>query len=259
MARLYVLVYPFAMKYLIVLGIVLLIARVDFVLSLFDKAGQSLGSRSQNVVISDSKSDREVIPLGDDGNLKQTPKKTFLALLESFAAVPERSVSEKVVAYLKSHPTLLNDKLDKDFEAHIFAFRDFLHQNNPEAVNLLIELMSIVRGENLDMMKRFFALWMDINMDHFLRAYSRAKDPNCSIALTFGDPIPEEEIINEYFEREAALTEFLKQAVIEPQMKILATNCHLMLSTHLAKVAPKPAEVPRESSDVPAGDTGTTP
>ena len=105
------------------------------------------------------------------------------------------------------------------------------------------------------MVKKFFALWMDINMEQFLVAYSKTKDSNCIIATTFGDPIPENEKLNEYYEREDALKALLAKENINPVVEALAKNCLLVLGLEIAKIAPPDAQV----APAPIIDPGNVP
>jgi hypothetical protein len=239
------------MKYVLILVVVLLIARIDYFLGLFDKASDKLNSDQGGAEVSESISQRDVIPVNQDMSLKQTKKDTFLALLADFHSAPTAEIRNRAISILKDNPTMFTDKLDKDLENHIFRWRELLNNNEPEAVNMLLDLQNSLRGENLEMIKKFWALWMDINMDNFIAAYTRTKDTNCSIATVFGDPIPEEELVNEYVERQDALTVLLAKEKIDPVQKTLATNCSLQLKIIIEKLAPAPLPG-TEQSQVPS-------
>ena len=255
LVRLYVLVYPFAMKYLAIIVLVILLVRVDVLLGLFDKLGEKFAARSPEIPATELTAPVDTIPLNKDQSFKQTPRQVFLALLEDFHADPQKEIRLKALDYFKNHPTIFTQKLDTDLEAAVFRWRDLLNLNEPELANFLIDLLNILQGENQIMVKRFFALWMDINMEHFLTAYSKTKDTNCLIATTFGDPIPEEERLNEYYDREDALKAFLAKENINPVEKTLATNCQLVLGLEISKIAP-----PSTNETLPpATDPGTTP
>lgn len=226
------------MKYIVILVVVFAVMRIDFILGLFDKVAKKAEPAPVEVDVTDIGPRREPVPLKDDPNFKQTPKKTFLALLEDFHSNPVPEIRERANAFLKSHPTLLGPKLDPQLESAIFQWRDLLINNDQETVNFLLDLMNVLQGENLEMMKRFFSLWMDINMEHFIAAYSRTKDTNCSIATTFGDNLPEEEKRNEIYERETALKAYVEKENIPPHYKALATNCLLVLGIEIAKFPP---------------------
>lgn len=237
------------MRYLAVVAIIVLFVRIDYLLSLFDRATGNSPTPPPEISNSDISSSREVIPLSKDKNIAQTPKETFLALLEVFRISPDIAIREKALEIFRSNPAMFSDKIDKDLESQIFRWRDLLNNNEPEVVNFLLELMKVLKGENLEMSRRFFALWMDIHMENFIRAYSRTKDSNCTIVTTFGDPIPEHEKLNEYYERQEILQEYLKKEKLDPVHKSLATNCLLVLNLQIDKLDPKPlVQSPEEGS-----------
>lgn len=240
------------MKYVVIVIIALLMARADLFLGLFDRIVEKSQPAPAEVDTSEVKSN-ELVPVAQDQSLKQTPRQTFIALLEDFHANPIQPIHERAMAIFKDNPTMFNQKLDVELEAAIFRWRDLLNNNEPEAAKFMQNLMNILQGENLEMMKRFFSLWMDINMEHFIVAYSKTKDTNCSIATTL-DNIPEEEKLNEYVEREDALKVIVAKEKIEPVQKTLANNCLLVLQIEIAKFPPRPVgeeSAPEESTVVP--------
>jgi hypothetical protein len=239
------------MKYIAILSLVVAIVRIDFILGLFDKASQNMEPEPIEVDASDIRSDRETIPVNQDANLKQTPKGTFFALLEDFHTNPVPSIHERAMMILKDNPQMFTQKLDPELESQISRWRDLLNNNNQEAVKFMLSLLNTLQGENHEMMKRFFSLWMEIDMVNFLAAYSQTKDVNCTIAALFGDPIPEEEKINEYYERDDALNAFLAKENINPVHKALATNCLLVIGVEIAKIAPKNTEPENSPGETP--------
>lgn len=240
------------MKYVLIFAIVILAVRADYWLSLFDKAGENFGQKPVEVDTSGITNNREIVGIKQDLSLKQSPKDTFLALLEDFHSSPSVAIREKAMIIFKENPVMFNQNLDTILEGHVFRWRDLLNNNDPEAVNFILDLMNILQGENLFMIKRFFSLWMEINMEHFLAAYSRTKDVNCTIATIFGDTIPEDEKLNEYYDREAALKAFLAKEKIELAQKTLATNCNLVLGIEIAKLV---ALLPKDDSVVQDPDS----
>lgn len=228
------------MKYLVVLVIVAVLVRIDVVLRLFDKASEKLAPKAPESQVSDITSDREVVSMTDDQNLKQTPKQIFLVLLETFHGSPTKDIRERAMNHFKSHPTMFGQKLDKDLETAVFNWRDQLNLNRQEMVSFLLDLQNVLQGENQEMIKRFFALWMEIDMENFLAAYSRTKDTNCMVAATFGDSIPEEEKLNEYYDRESAIAKILTNERLDPAVRALATNCQTVLNIQISKMAPAP-------------------
>ncbi len=241
-------------KYVAIAAIVLLFARIDFILDLVDRAQQKLENRTPEIEVSETKTDRDTIPVKDDEVLKRTPRQNILALLDDFQSSPAPELRVQTIALLRAHPKAFGVKLDRDLEARVFGLRDLLINNRPEVVNLLLELGPLLQGENLDLLTRFFALWMDIQMENFIAAYVRTKDVNCAIAPVFGDAIPEEEKLFEYYDREEALKAIVAKEKLDPAQKQLASNCLLQLGVVIQKLAPKasategaaPAEGPQE-------------
>jgi hypothetical protein len=228
------------MKYVAIAIVALLMARADLFLGIVDRLLEKSEPAPVEVDASGIKTN-ELVPVGKDQSLKQTTKQTFIALLEDFHGNPIPEIHDRAMTIFKENPTMFSQKLDPELESEIFRWRDLLNNNEPEAVKFMLDLMNILQGENLEMMKRFFSLWMEINMEHFIAAYSKTRDVNCSIAKTFGDNIPEEEKINEYVEREDALKIIVAKEKLDPVQKNLATNCLLVLQIEIAKIAPKPA------------------
>lgn len=255
------------MKYIVILIIAVIMVRIDFWLTLVERAAKKVSSVTERQVQVDpviNKPAPDLIPVKQDATLKQSPKETFLALLEDFRANPIAPIRERALVIFKDHPTMFSQKLDPQLEAQVFRWRDLLNNNEPEVVKFLIDLMNILQGENQEMIKKFFSLWMEINMEHFLAAYSRTRDVNCGVAKLFGFPLSEEEKINELYEREASLKEFVAKEKVEPVQKALANNCLLVLQIELSKIAPapepeQPAVDPATVNPVPVDQGGVTP
>lgn len=238
------------MKYALILVVVILFVRIDYIMGLFDSASERLASNQGGAEVSETIAPRDVIPVTKDLTLQKSKKDTFLALIEDFQVAPTAEIRNRAMSILKENPAMFTQVLDKSLENHIFQWRDLLNNNEPEVVNFLIELEGTLQGENLSMLKKFFSLWMDINMEHFIAAYVRSKDTACSIATVFGDKIPEEEIVNEYVERQDALTAFLAKEKVDPKQRQLATNCSLQLKIIIEKLAPAPL-MPEPSESEP--------
>ncbi|WPU64766.1 hypothetical protein [Peredibacter starrii] len=228
------------MKYLVVLVIVVVLVRIDVVLRLFDKASEKINSSQPETQTSEPTAVHEVVSMSQDKTLKQTSRQVFLALLDDFHNNPTKDIRETAMTHFKSHPTMFNLTLDKELEMVVFRWRDLLNNNEPEMVNFLLDLLNVLQGENQEMIKRFFSLWMEIDMQNFLTAYSKTKDTNCMVATTFGDSIPEEEKLNEYIDREAAIAKILTNDKLDPTVRALATNCQLILNVQISKMAPPP-------------------
>ncbi len=241
------------MKYVLIFAAVVFLMRIDFWLGLFEKASKEYGQsleKQPTVDVENIQSKREVIGVSDDQSLKQTPKMRFLALLNDFHDKPSSTTRESALEVFKSAPAMFGQKLDRDLESQIFNWRDLLTNNHPETGKFMIDLMTILQGENLEMMKRFFSLWMSVNMDHFLSVYSRTKDINCTVAQLFGDNLSEDEKLNEFYERDSALKVIVANEKTPPPEKTLATNCLLVVGIELEKRTAKP-EVPETQTVQP--------
>lgn len=225
------------MKYLVILVVVILFTRIDYLLGLFDKASDRINNVPADVEVTGSVG-KEVIPVSQDRNLQRTTRDTLFALLEDFKTSPVADIRNRSMEILAKNPTMFNEKLDKELESRVFQWREHLNNNEPEVVNFMLDLLNVLKGENQEMVRRFFSLWMDINMEHFIAAYSRTKDSNCTIATTFGENIPEEEKVNEYVERLEFLNAYLAKEKNDPAHKALATNCALQLKVTVDRLAP---------------------
>ncbi len=237
------------MKYAVILIILILLVRIDFFLGLFDKVNKKFDANPTELDRTDVRMNRELVPVNLDRSLKRTDRDQFMALLEAFHDSPSSGLAESALQVLKNNPAMFSDKIDPGLESQIFRWRDLLNNNRPEMVSFILELMKVLRGENNEMLKRFFALWMDINMSHFIAAYSRTPDTNCTIATLFGDPVAEEEKLNEYYDRQESLNNFIKKENLDVVQKSLATNCLLQLEIQIGKIAPIAEVLPSPSTD----------
>jgi hypothetical protein len=224
------------MKYIAILVVIILFVRIDVLLEYFDKITGNARPAPQEINANDIKVEVQNIPLAQDKNLAQSPRGKFFALLEAFRASPEASVRESAIGHLRLNPTLFSEKLDKDLEAQIFRWRDLLVNNEAEAVNFILDLNKILRGENHQMLLKFFSIWMEINMENFIAAYIRTGDINCEIATTIGDNIPDEEKINIFYDRETELKKMLVKEGIAPLHRTLAENCLNVLTSRIDEI-----------------------
>jgi hypothetical protein len=231
------------MKYVVIVAIVILFVRIDFWLGLFDQANENFSSETEEVSSTETSPARETISMKDDSSFKTAPKTIFLSLLDFFRSSPSSETRQRALTILKENPTMFNQKLDKELESQIFRWRELLNNNNPEAVNFLLDLIGSLQGENQQMIYKFFSLWMEIDMEKFIAAYSRTKDTNCMIATVFGDNIPEEEKLNLYYDRETDLKLLLNKEKIDPAHRALANSCLLVLGVKISKMTSEAPEV----------------
>jgi hypothetical protein len=237
MASLYVLVYSFTMKYLVIIVVLVSLLRIDYIMELFDKVNQGFSTSSPGD-IELNETNRELRPSDRVRSLKMNHKDIFFALLEDFHRSPQLEIRLKALDILKNNPSMFNEKLDPQLDSYIFRWRDLLSSNHPEVSRFLIDLLNILKGENLEMVRKFYSLWMDINMANFISTYSRSKDVNCTIAPLFGDGITEEEKLNEYLDREEALRAIILRENLEPSHRSLAEKCLLQISLLISKLTP---------------------
>lgn len=240
------------MKYIVGILVVFMLVRIDMVILGVETLSEKLKSKTGG-----STPQAEALPQPDniisikeDKALGRTPRSEFFSLLDDFHLNPDREVREKLIEVLRKNPTVLGFKLDPVFEGEIFKMADLVYNNSPELPNLLVELTGLLQGENLDMVKRFFTILMDHDLEPFLRAYTRTKDANCIIAGQMGHRVPEEELLNEYIEREDAFKTYLAKEKVDPALQAYAKNCLLILQLQMSKLAPSPAENTEDTANV---------
>lgn len=230
------------MKYIVILILVVLIARIDLFMGVFERATEKVrrltSPAAQPIKVENAP---VIISMSEDQTFKQNPHRTILMLLRDFKVSPDQAVRERIVDVVKANRSVFGTKLDPDFESAIFGLRDLIYQKEKELPLLLADLMNHVEGENLEMIKRFFSLMMDFDLVSFLKAYSQTSDTNCMIAALHGDTLPLDEQLAEFSQRAEALNIYLSQEQ-QTAYKSLARNCQLVLSVHMNKLKPAPAE-----------------
>lgn len=245
------------MKYVWIFIAIVVIVRIDFLMGLIDKGIVKIQAPKTPVAkVSDLPASSEIIPVAEDKVLKQSPKSTFLALLNNFHQSPSTQIRDLALTEIKNHPTMFTTTLDKSLEAEIYQWRDLVIQGNKETAIFLVELMKYLQGENYDMLRKFVSLWIDVDLDQFLGFYSKSRDTNCGVITLLADPVPEEEKINEFLERENDLNLFLTKDKADPALKKYADTCLLMVKVHINKLAPASSPVP---AAVPATPEGSQP
>jgi hypothetical protein len=273
MAILYVLDYPFAMKYVWILVVVVVMVRIDFFISLIESTTSKISkSTAPETKVNEVVSDTEMISFKNDQSLKVSPRTKFLSMLEDFRIDASAALRSRAIEHLKSNPQLFNDNLDTDLESRIYQWRDLLSQRNPETHLFLLELLQYLKGENQNMVRRFYSLAMDIDLADFLTAYAKSKDTTCQIGVLVADPLPEDERFNELAERLTALEAVLKKEKLDTSIKFMALRCEASIKLVLAKMqlaaqtstevvppTPSPEPAPPVPSLEPAPEAGTTP
>lgn len=226
------------MKYVVLIFIAALIVRLDFILDKIENfKDKRTVSNIEDTRLEDLKSERQVVGLGEDLNLKQSNRERFLSLIESFKIRPESLIRESAISILKEDPTLFRKEKDNEFEGKLFELRDLFYSRSPELIRLLNELLEILPGENRASVVRFYSLLIDINPEQFLVSYSGTADSNCLIARVSAGDLSSEEKINLFEEREEAFKLLSEKDGNAPQIKNYAKNCLLVLNLAKDKIS----------------------
>jgi len=239
------------MKYLVIILVVVILAKIDVLLhgvdTIANKFQATRESRTPEVDPNMQPSD-DLISIRDDRSFARTPRLEFFTLLEDFHLRPNREIRDRIVEILKKNPGLFNTKLDKKLEAEIFKLTDLIYNKNSDFAYFLVDLTEHLQGENLEMIKRFFTIMMDSNLELFLKVYSKTKDTNCMLAKLMGHRFPPEELLNEFIERQELLDNFLSQEKIDPTIHLLAKSCQLVVNMEVSKLNPENESPPEEKT-----------
>jgi hypothetical protein len=240
------------MKYIVILFVVIVLVRIDVVLHLFDKTSQKL-ENSKNRDDSNSTptdvSQTELVPIQSDLALKTSSKKIFLSMMEDFRSAPEVSLKDRAIEALRATPTMFDEKLDPELESTIFRWRGLIEQKDKVAQGFILELMKSLKGENLEMLKRFLSYAIDVDFADFLSFYSKTNDLNCMLITYLGDNLPEEEKYNELNERLKVVEAYI--ASDKADLKEYAQRCQLVLKLTVDKLGASTAP-PEEQQPAPA-------
>ena len=246
------------MKYVWIAVVVVLLVRVDFVIRFFDKVAERYqNSKRVEIKANELVSETELVSVRDDMTLKSTPRRTFLSLLDDFQVAPHPTIRERALELLKNNQGMFTQKLDKDLESSIFKWRDLMTQKNKSAQGFLLELMKLVKGENLDMLKHFFSYAIDVDIKDFLTVYSKSDDTNCLIMGYLGDRLSDQEKYNELLERAKVLDAYVATPTFDPQ-KPFAEKCQIVLRLELDK-SRGASQIEVQAPETAPLPTGTTP
>ena len=236
------------MKYIVAFLLVVLLIRIDVLMHFFDQTSEKLQRfftpTSQPSTVTDAP---VIIPLNEDRSFKQNPKRTVLMLLTEFKVNPEQEIRLRIISIIKSNASLLGSDLDPRLESAVFGLRDLIYQKEKELPLLLVDLLNVLKGENREMVRRFFSLMMDHDLISFLQAYSQTKDENCIIAGELGDNLPEQEKLNELRSRLKSLGKYLERE--DATHKVLASNCQLVVQIQINKLSPTAPEGQNDSDN----------
>lgn len=224
---------------------------------LFDKTSQKYQDSQQPDVKTSELAATELVPIDSDLSLKVAPRKVFLSIMEDFRTAPEVGIKEQAIEILKASPTMFNEKLDGELEATVFRWRGLIEQKNKVAQSFLLELMKSLKGENLEMVKRFLSYAIDVDLTDFLYFYSKTSDTNCMLITYLGDNLPEEEKYNELSERLKALDAFI--ASDKAELKEYAQRCQMVLKITVDKLGVTTAPDQEAAPEAPPVDPTLTP
>ncbi len=225
------------MKYVWIFAAVVILVRIDVVLKFFDKQVANYSAPSTEIKDTEvAPSSTDLVSVDADLSLKSSPRKTFITMLEDFHTAPDDNIKLKGIEFLRSHPTMFTEKLDRDFESAIYRWRDLLLQRNKETQSFLLEMMKSLKGENLEMIKKFYSFSIDADMLDFLATYSKSTDTNCMIMSYLGDPLPDEEKYNELSERLTMLDSLLAGDKLAADIKAYASRCQIVLKISVDKL-----------------------
>lgn len=241
------------MKYVVIVVVVIILVRIDVILGLFDKTAAKYQNKSVDVNNVEIGPGIDLVPIANDLSFQTSPLKTFLSMLNDFHTNPDVNVKNKVIEILRANPVMFSDKLNVELETAIFRLRDLLIQRDKVTHEFLLEMMKSLRGENLEMMRRFFSFAIDIDLPEFLAAYSKSSDVNCLIMGYLGDNLPDDEKYNELSERLEVLDAFLLTEKALP-FKNFGIRCQLILKMQIDKL-----RIAAGSSEATTGPENETP
>ena len=237
------------MKYVVIVLIVIILVRIDVILKLFDKTALKLQNSPTEVTSSDVDLPVQIIPLDKDLSLQISPKSSFFSMLNDFRSSQDESVQAAALQILRAAPNMFSDPLDSDLEASVYRLRDLLVQKNKRTHELLLEMMKYLNGENLLMVRRFYSFTIDIDLEEFLKEYSKSSDSNCIIMAYHGDNLPFEEKFNELADRLRELDAFLLTKKADA-VKAYGRRCQIVLGLQVDKM--KMNNSPVEASTIEA-------
>ena len=249
------------MKYVLIFVGVLILIRIDVVIGLGEKAFMLFKSE-ETQERPDTYGEPPVI-VRSERNVKLSPRLQYLSYMDSFRVSPEEGFRTEAMELFKKHPQIFSEKLDTDLEARVYSWRDLVVQNASEVPSFLLDLANILKGQNKDIVTRFFSVVMDINFDMFIGSYPRTKDVTCAPVTLIESAVPSEEKFPELFERMGILEEYLAKENLPADKKLYATICMNILKIYLDKegASAPPETSPEEGAALPEKNTeaGTTP
>ena len=245
------------MKYVVILVVIVILVRIDVVFKLFEKTAGKYQNSREEIKTGDIEPSSDLVSVDNDLSLKTSPHKTFISMLNDFKNTSDLNVKNKAIEVLRSQTTMFSDKLDIELESSIYLWRDLLIQKNKTAHEFLIEMMKYIKGENLEMVRRFYSLAIDIDLIDFFNSYSKSTDTNCIIMGYVADNLSDEEKYNELEERLIAFDAFLLTEKAVPFL-VFAKRCQIVLNLEINKL--KAVVPPSETAEnAPNAEEAATP
>ncbi len=245
------------MKYVVILVVIVILVRIDVVFKLFEKTAGKYQNSREEIKTGDIEPSSDLVSVDNDLSLKTSPHKTFISMLNDFKNTSDLNVKNKAIEVLRSQTTMFSDKLDIELESSIYLWRDLLIQKNKTAHEFLIEMMKYIKGENLEMVRRFYSLAIDIDLIDFFNSYSKSTDTNCIIMGYVADNLSDEEKYNELEERLIAFDAFLLTEKAVPFL-VFAKRCQIVLNLEINKL--KAVVPPSETAEnEPNAEEAATP
>ena len=245
------------MKYVVILVVIVILVRIDVVFKLFEKTAGKYQNSREEIKTGDIEPSSDLVSVDNDLSLKTSPHKTFISMLNDFKNTSDLNVKNKAIEVLRSQTTMFSDKLDIELESSIYLWRDLLIQKNKTAHEFLIEMMKYIKGENLEMVRRFYSLAIDIDLIDFFNSYSKSTDTNCIIMGYVADNLSDEEKFNELEERLIAFDAFLLTEKAVPFL-VFAKRCQIVLNLEINKL--KAVVPPSETAEnEPNAEEAATP
>lgn len=237
-----------SLKYVLLFVAAIILIRIDIVVGLGEKAFGLFRKNEVRVRADDLGDATEIVR--SEKNVTLTPRQKYLAFMDDFRVSPELVFRQQAMELFKANPQMFTDKLDKDLEARVYSWRDLSVQNAEELPLFLLDLYNILKGENKNIITRFFSVVMDLNFDMFIASYPRSKEVSCAPVTLIEEAVPAEERLPELFERLSIIEAYVAREGIPADRKLYAGICMNALKVFLEKEAPAGLPANPENSSV---------
>ncbi len=231
------------MKYIVGIVLVVMLIRIDFILSLFDSFRESVSAPSAPVLNDESLESRPTtIPVDKDQAINTSNRDNFLNVLGLFSRNPDEALRLQAFEILRANPEILLKKDDLEFNQAIFSWRDLLTQESSELILFLNDLLMVLSGDNRKTVASFYSLILDEKPEYFVKSLSFEADKNCSIAREFSAPLSLSEKIEILKTRYAFLERIFLSEDFTPAEKRIANSCIEAIRLEQEKLLPSESE-----------------